>query len=109
MNKLSSVTFNMGLKEIGNAAFKQNDITSLVIPSSVEIIGDDVFYDNKLAFVSIPSSVMKIGQYAFSDQEKSNGNGVISGPAIWYTKDLWLSNTKSEFDKIKFVDYKDQE
>jgi len=54
---------------IGDFAFSQNQLTSVVIPSSVTSIGGSAFQNNQLENITIPSSVTSIGTNAF------NGNG----------------------------------
>ena len=50
---------------IGNYAFADNNLTSVIIPDSVTTIGGDAFSDNNLTSVVIPDSVTTIGEGAF--------------------------------------------
>ena len=52
---------------IGDSAFYNNQLTSVVIPGSVTSIGDNAFYVNELTSVVIPGSVKTIGAGAFTD------------------------------------------
>jgi hypothetical protein len=58
---------NKGLNvtEIGNKAFYEKKLTSVVIPDGITVIGDHAFYDNRLTSIVIPDSVTYIGDYAF--------------------------------------------
>jgi len=50
---------------IGNEAFKQDDLSSIIIPASVTSIGDHAFAWNLLTDIIIPDSVTTIGLFAF--------------------------------------------
>ncbi len=51
---------------IGEHAFRNKELTSVVIPGSVNTIQSHAFYNNKLTTVTIPDSVTTIEKYAFS-------------------------------------------
>ncbi len=67
-NKLSSVSFPAGLKEIGKYAFLCcRNLSELVIPESVDRIGDSVFHNcERLRTVSLPKEMTSIGKSAFT-------------------------------------------
>lgn len=73
-NLLEKVTFEeklvdgvkIGVKTIGQHAFRENNIKELEIPDTVETIDDCAFYGNKFSTVNLGSNVKTIGKYAFS-------------------------------------------
>ena len=65
-NNLTSVIIPNSVTTIGNSAFSGNDLTSVVIPNSVTTIGDAAFNSNNLTSVVIPDSVTTIGESAFN-------------------------------------------
>jgi len=73
-NKIQTLTFTgtSTLSTIGNGAFSQNALVSLVIPSSVTSIGEETFFQqddgagsSTLTSVSFSSTAMTINQSAF--------------------------------------------
>jgi hypothetical protein len=62
---LISVLIPNSVTRIGNGAFTQNALTSVVIPNSVTHIGIGAFADNRLASVVISNSVTRIEAEAF--------------------------------------------
>ena len=65
-NQLTSVVIPPSVTSIGNSAFEYNQLTSIVIPSSVTSIGKYAFNGNKLTSAVIPPSVTSIGNNAFN-------------------------------------------
>ncbi len=53
--------------EIGRNAFKNSELTKLVIPNTVKKIGESAFYRCSLKEISISNSVIEIGVNAFSN------------------------------------------
>lgn len=51
---------------IGEYAFYENQLTSVIIPNSVTTIKSEAFSENQLTSVIIPKSVITIGNYAFA-------------------------------------------
>ena len=60
---------DVAVETIGKDAFKDNELTNVVIPNSVNSIGNWVFADNQLTEVIIPNSVESIGEYAFRNNQ----------------------------------------
>jgi hypothetical protein len=60
---------------IGIYAFRETELTGIVIPDSVTYIGEYAFEKNQLASVVIPDSVTSIGKYAFA-------NNLLTGVVI---------------------------
>ena len=84
-NQLTSVTIPNSVTTIGNDAFSNNQLTSVTIPNSVTTIGINAFFDNQLTSVTIPNSVTTIGNAAFFDNQLTSvivPNSVINSP--WY-------------------------
>ncbi len=81
------------VKTIYNEAFKNTNITSVIIPNSVEYIGDSAFYScDSLQRIVIPDNVTSIGYGAFRDcdslQSVEIGNSVTSiGDYAFYSCD----------------------
>ena len=65
-NNLTSVVIPNSVTTIGEYAFRANNLTSVVIPDSVTTIGEYAFYQNNLTSVVIPDSVTTIGYGAFN-------------------------------------------
>ena len=65
-NQLTSVNIPSGVTSIGDFAFIYNQLTNVTIPSSVTSIGNSAFQWNQLASATIPGSVTSIGNLAFS-------------------------------------------
>lgn len=66
--RVTSVVIPEGVTEIENRAFERcSKLTSVTIPETVVTIGEHAFEScSKLASVSIPGSVVEIGDYAFN-------------------------------------------
>ncbi len=78
-NQLTSVTIPNSVTDIGIEAFYSNQLTSVTIPNSVTSIGFSAFENNQLTSVTIPNSVTSIGYSAFSGNRLTSvsiGNGV---------------------------------
>ena len=77
----SDGTTTYSVTTIGEAAFFDNALTSVIIPDSVTTIGDDAFRLNFRTSVIIPDSVTTIGERAFAENALTSvtiGNGVTS-------------------------------
>ena len=76
---------------IGDYAFSENSLTSVIIPNSVKTIGEEAFFNNLLTSVTIGNSVTSIGDYAFSEnslEEVTIPNSVktIGEEAFYYNQ-----------------------
>jgi hypothetical protein len=79
--QLTSVVIPNSVKTIGGGAFSNNQLTSAVIPGSVTTIGDNAFLSNKLISATIGNSVTTIRIGAFSDNQLTSV--VIPGSVIY--------------------------
>ena len=66
-NQLTSVIIPNSVTTIGNNAFENNQLTSVIIPNSVTSIGNNAFRNNQLTSINIPNSVTSINDGAFID------------------------------------------
>jgi hypothetical protein len=66
---LTSIVWHEATVAIGTYAFGRNRLTSLTIPSSVTSIAANAFSNNRLTSLTIPSSVTSIGTYAFRSNQ----------------------------------------
>ncbi|WP_447522922.1 leucine-rich repeat protein [Salinibacterium sp. NYA9b] len=66
---ITSIVIPSSVKVIGNSAFQANFLDSAVIPNSVTSIGDSAFNYNRLTTVTIGNSVETIGDDAFEDND----------------------------------------
>jgi hypothetical protein len=72
---------NLPVVAIGNFAFDDSQLLSVVIPSSVTAIGSYAFSKNQLTNIVIPNSVTLIGERAFFDTQLRTviiGNGIAT-------------------------------
>jgi len=65
------------VKAIGNNAFNDYLLTSVVIPNGVTSIGNYAFNSSQLTSITIPNSVTSIGYNAFSGNNITQGNATI--------------------------------
>lgn len=66
---LTSVVLPNTVVTIANYAFQNNQLSSLQIPASVTHIGNNAFAENILTTLQIPNTVQGIGQYAFNKNQ----------------------------------------
>jgi hypothetical protein len=72
MQNINILVLPEGLKYIGGAAFKDNNLTKVVIPSSVEKIDRYAFMDCNIEQLIIKDGLRFIGREAFSNNKISN-------------------------------------
>ena len=87
------------VKTIGEGAFQNKKLTSVVIPPPVTEIGDYAFYANKLTSVVIPPLVTEIGDYAFRDNKLTS---VILPKGLYHKRGTAFENNP---DGLKFYAY----
>jgi len=66
---LNSVLIPNGVTTINSSAFASNNISNVIIPESVVNIGMSAFYSNQLTSISIPDGVKIIENGAFSNNQ----------------------------------------
>ena len=67
--KINNVKFPNSLEEIGDYAFKNNNIKELNIPSKLKRIQQEAFYGNSIERLVIPTNVMTLGSKAFGNNK----------------------------------------
>lgn len=72
--QLTSVIIPEGITGIGAAAFTNNQLTFVIIPEGVISIGDSAFSFNKLANVIIPEGVKSVGVNTFKNNQLTKVN-----------------------------------
>ena len=73
-SNLTSIIFGANVTTIRDYAFASNQLTSVTIPSNITSIGDGAFSYNKLTSVIIPDSVTTIGNDVFSGNSLTSVN-----------------------------------
>ncbi len=63
------IEFDRPLTEIKKDAFKDGEVTNILLPDALKIIGESAFEDNALISVTLPRTVTTIGNSAFKDNE----------------------------------------
>ena len=72
-SKIESVVFPNTIVEIGDYSFANNQIKSLFIPSSVEIIGEGCFIHNDISTIKMNESTI-VGNGTFNDNKLDDGD-----------------------------------
>jgi uncharacterized protein YjdB len=84
---IPSAVYGYKVTNIGCRAFKETDITSVVIPTTIDVIETEAFYDcTNLAFIDFPSTINYIGYGALDNTQWYNDkeDGVIYVGRIAY-------------------------
>lgn len=72
---LEEATFPSTLKVVGDSAFKNADLTEIILPEGVEVVGDCAFlWCNKVERIVLPSTLKSIGMSAFKASTQSPSN-----------------------------------
>ncbi|TLG70285.1 leucine-rich repeat protein [Culicoidibacter larvae] len=71
-NKVTYNSVDYNVTVIGEYAFEQTQLLSVVIPNSIVSIEESAFDSNQLTSVEIPNSVTTIGEYAFATNKLTN-------------------------------------
>ena len=66
---IPSTIGGIAVEQIGDNAFYDKDLTSVIIPDSVTVIWAYAFYGNQLTSVTIPDSVTGVDDYAFANNQ----------------------------------------
>lgn len=98
------------IKRIGDYAFSNLEIESVLIPDSIVEIGDYAFSNNNLKYITFPNSVVKIGEGSFihNQIEKIDFNSNIDfGYACFNdnylsTNDAFFFSLTNEFELISY-------
>jgi len=69
---LTSVILPDGLLSIGNYAFEDNQLTTIIIPNSVTFIGEQAFSNNNLTSVVLSNGLTDIDDFAFEINQLTN-------------------------------------
>lgn len=64
--QITSILLPASVTRIGDNAFMTNQLTSLVLPNTVTSVGAYSFYDNSIGLITPSSSLVTIGEMAFS-------------------------------------------
>jgi hypothetical protein len=97
-NQLISIVIPNSVTKIEDYAFADNQLTSVVIPDSVTEIGSHAFIDNQLTSVVIPNTVTKIGARAFSDNKLTS---ITIGANVEICKTYVVNNAfNNSFEKV---------
>ncbi len=65
-NSLTSVVLPTGLTSIGDGAFQNNNLTSVNLPAGLLSIGDNAFENNRLTSVDLPSGLTSVKRSTFA-------------------------------------------
>lgn len=98
----------VGVKNIGDEAFKSMELLSVELPNTLKKIGKDAFWDNDLNDIKIPASVTHIDRYAFSQSTNENAkvdlylsdNIVYLGECAFSSANISSTNIPNSISKI---------
>ena len=112
-DKLTSVTYDKAITEIGDYAFAgtKECLPASVIPSTVQKIGISAFEDSSMPLTTLPSGVTEIGECAFSNSSIAltslpSGLTAIPAKAFLSTENMAFTSLPSGVTSIgKFAFY----
>ena len=100
------------ITSIGKEAFKNKQLTSVIIPDSVTSIEDFAFNNNQLTSIKIPDSVRSIGEAAFQGNKitritigRNVRLGIDRGEGSYYSLSLNEGKIKGWFDSTYIGKY----
>ena len=99
--QLTSVIIPNSVTNIYVHAFSENQLTSVTIPNSVTSIGNSAFYGNNLTSVTIPNSVTSIRDYAFQSNQLTSVTIPSSVTSIG--KRAFFKNDSSNLNLTKII------
>jgi hypothetical protein len=76
-SKLESIVLPEGLVEIDHHAFYSADIISIVLPDSMEVIGDWAFTSSQISNINVPPSLKEVGLGAFNRCESISEKTIL--------------------------------
>ncbi len=76
---ITSVVFPAGLQTIGSTSFSGNNLTSVVLPTTIKTIGTSAFKDNQITTVNLPSSITSMGATAFNNNQLPDNQAFVYG------------------------------
>ena len=86
---IPSVIRGLPVKVIGYNAFKDKNLTEVILPENIEYIEEGAFANNNLTEIIFPETIINIGEARFFRQP---GNGAFEGNQL--TKVIIPSNTR---------------
>ncbi|MCL2764938.1 MAG: leucine-rich repeat protein [Treponema sp.] len=100
---IPSLIQNFSVTHIGDEAFREKQLTSVIIPNSVVSIGNAAFMDNQLTSIGIGSGVVSIGNRAFAGNQLSDA--VIPGSVISIGFYAFSGNPLTNISTCRFCNY----
>ncbi len=103
-NSLQSLVLPEGITSIGENAFADNSLQSLVLPEGITSIGDGAFRFNQLISVDLPEEITSIGGKAFYDNPIASltlPTGILKG----FT-DKWRDGNGDDVQESPIYDFK---